>query len=74
MFSTTIGAGDVYVHSHGRRRRLGRPAERDPGCVADDVADGKVTAQARERYGVVVSEDGAVDAAGTATLRGEGRA
>ena len=34
---------------HGGRRRLGRPAERDPAAIAEDVADGKVTPEAAER-------------------------
>ncbi len=52
----------------------GPPHERDPERVAADVREGFVTrrARARERYGVALTADGAVDAAATARLRGEG--
>ncbi len=65
----------------GRKVRLetpggggyGDPLTRDPQRVARDVMLGYVTpASARSQYGVVVGEDGAVDAAGTATLRSGG--
>ena len=50
----------------------GPPFERDPQAVAEDVADGKLTAKAaRESYGVVVSDDGVLDTAATAALRAE---
>jgi N-methylhydantoinase B len=53
----------------------GDPLTRDPQRVARDVRLGYVTkALARSDYGVVLSEDGAVDAAATAALRsGAGR-
>ena len=52
MFSTTIGEGDVYVHRMAGGGGWGDPAERDPAAIAEDVADGKVTAEAaREDYG-----------------------
>ncbi len=43
MFSTTIQAGDVYVHRTAGGGGWGDPALRDPARIADDVADGKVT-------------------------------
>jgi N-methylhydantoinase B/oxoprolinase/acetone carboxylase alpha subunit len=43
MFSTTIQAGDVYVHRTAGGGGWGDPALRDPALVADDIADGKVT-------------------------------
>jgi 5-oxoprolinase (ATP-hydrolysing)/N-methylhydantoinase B len=50
----------------------GDPLERDPGLVAVDVADELVTAaEAREHYGVVIGEDGAVDSGATEQLRSE---
>jgi N-methylhydantoinase B len=43
MFSTTIQAGDVYVHRTAGGGGWGDPGLRDPARIADDVADGKVT-------------------------------
>ena len=52
MFSTTIDAGDVYVHRTAGGGGWGDPRERDPARVAADVADGKVTPEAaRVHYG-----------------------
>jgi N-methylhydantoinase B len=62
MFSTTIEAGDVFYHRTAGGGGLGDPLERDPRAVAADVADEKVSAlAARERYGVILHEDGSVD-------------
>jgi N-methylhydantoinase B len=48
----------------------GPPLERDPKAVARDVALGYVTRNAaREQYGVVLAEDGSVDADATAKAR-----
>jgi N-methylhydantoinase B len=48
----------------------GDPRERDPHAVIDDVLDGMVSRDAaRERYGVVLSKEGALDEAATAALR-----
>ena len=44
MFSTTIQPGDVYVHRTAGGGGWGDPAERDPQRIADDLADGKVSA------------------------------
>ena len=71
MFSITIDTGDVYEHSTAGGGGFGDPYERDPALGAADVAEEQFTvSQARARYGVVVSEGGAVDAAATAELRG----
>jgi N-methylhydantoinase B len=53
----------------------GDPLTRQPERVARDVRLGYVTlASARSEYGVVVDEDGAIDAAATTALRsGAGR-
>ena len=68
---------DVRI-AKGRRVRLETPggggwgpaASRDPATVARDVRLGYVsTAAARDRYGVAVSDDGVLDADGTAALR-----
>ncbi|QBF33961.1 hydantoinase B/oxoprolinase family protein [Thalassococcus sp. S3] len=53
----------------------GPPGERDPAKVAEDVADGLISAEdAREIYGVVLREDGSVDDAATSIARGEAAA
>ena len=62
MFSTTVQAGDVYVHRTAGGGGFGDPHERDPAAVAADVADGKVGERAAlDRYGVVLRPDGSVD-------------
>jgi N-methylhydantoinase B len=62
MLSTTIGAGDVFYHRTAGGGGLGNPFERDPKAVAADVADEKVSAlAARERYGVILRDDGSVE-------------
>ena len=74
MFSITIGEGDVYVHRTAGGGGWGDPLARDPAEVAVDVANGKVGVRAaRERYRVVVADDGVVDDAATAALRDERR-
>ena len=73
MFSTTIRAGDTFVHRIAGGGGFGDPLEREPERVARDVADGKVgVAAARERYGVVVDERGSLDDGATQTLRARG--
>jgi N-methylhydantoinase B len=70
MFSTTIGAGDVFYHRTGGGGGFGDPRERNPEAVAEDVRDGKVTrAAARERYGVVLREDLSIDQEATRNAR-----
>ncbi|SNY70120.1 hydantoinase B/oxoprolinase family protein [Paractinoplanes atraurantiacus] len=51
----------------------GDPLARDPELVAKEVRRGLVTREGARRYGVVVDEAGAVDAAATAEIRGEAR-
>jgi N-methylhydantoinase B len=70
MFSIEIEAGDVYEHRTAGGGGWGDPLERDPAAVAADVANEKVSRDAaRELYGVVLTEEGAVDEAATAALR-----
>lgn len=53
----------------------GDPLERAAELVATDVAQGRVSVRAaRDRYGVVIAEDGTVDAAATAQARDRLRA
>ena len=61
MFSTTIGAGDVYVHRMAGGGGWGDPLERDPERVADDVIDGKVTREPRSSTTASRRRDGEVD-------------
>ena len=49
---------------------LGDPRSREPRRVADDVRDGLVSrAAALEHYGVVIGDDGSLDAAATEAAR-----
>jgi N-methylhydantoinase B len=52
----------------------GDPLERESSLVALEVDRGLVTAAGARRYGVVLAEDGTVDAAATETLRDQLRA
>jgi N-methylhydantoinase B len=62
MFSTTIGAGEVFYHRIAGGGGYGDPLERDPAAVAADVAQEKVSVRAAlEEYGVVLRPDGSVD-------------
>jgi N-methylhydantoinase B/oxoprolinase/acetone carboxylase alpha subunit len=73
MFSTTIGSGAVYHHRMAGGGGWGDPLERDPGAVADDVRNEKVSVEsARSDYGVAFAADGSVDEQATAELRGAG--
>ena len=70
MFGAALEPGDVFHHQMPAGGGYGDPLERDPEAVADDVLEGKVSrGAAREQYGVVVGEDGRVDAAATEELR-----
>ena len=70
MFSIEIDEGDVYVHRTAGGGGWGDPRARDTRAVADDVANGKVSAAAaRELYGVALTTDGSVDDGRTAALR-----
>jgi N-methylhydantoinase B len=74
MFSTTIETGDTYVHRMAGGGGWGDPFERDPAAVEHDVANNKVSeAAARERYGVVIGNDGLAELGATSALRDERR-
>ncbi len=74
MFSTMIGAGDVYVHRMAGGGGWGDPLERDPEAVAHDVRNEKVSVDAAgELYGVVIGTDGLVDGEATSAVRDERR-
>ncbi len=75
MFSLDISAGDLFYHRTAGGGGWGDPLQRDPAAVTRDVLNEKVTpSAARERYGVVIGEDGTVDHDATAHLRSEMRA
>jgi N-methylhydantoinase B len=66
-----LDAGDVIEVSTPGGGGFGDPFRRAPERVARDVARGYYTPeQARNWFGVALSEDGTVDAPGTARLRG----
>jgi N-methylhydantoinase B len=63
-------AGDLVVMRSAGGGGYGDPLARDPERVRADVRSGYVSrARARDRYGVVLREDGAVDAPATAAQR-----
>ena len=59
-----VSPGDVLHFVTWGGGGWGDPLERDPELVALEVRRGLVTAEGAARYGVVVAEDGAVDADG----------
>jgi N-methylhydantoinase B len=66
----TVPGGDFIRLELPGGGGFGSPAERDPGLVASDVADGLITAEtARVEYRVALTADGRVDSAETARLR-----
>jgi len=65
-----MARGDVVRMSGGGGGGVGDPLLRDPDRVALDLRDGYVTAEhATATYGVVLTDDGAVDVARTAEVR-----
>ncbi len=68
-----IGKGEVIRHEMAGGGGWGDPLKRDPQAVLDDLLDGRISIQdARDSYGVVVSDDGTrVDLPGTESLRAE---
>jgi N-methylhydantoinase A/oxoprolinase/acetone carboxylase beta subunit/N-methylhydantoinase B/oxoprolinase/acetone carboxylase alpha subunit len=70
MFSTTVTNGLVFHHRMAGGGGWGDPLERDPEAVARDVRDDKVTAgNARDRYGVALTDGGTPDLEQTRQLR-----
>jgi len=66
------GPDDVYVSIWQGGGGFGDPLDRDPGRVATDVRKGYVSREeARRTYGVVVTDDGDVDADATERRREE---
>ena len=72
MLSSTIKAGERLYHRQAGGGGWGDPVERVPEAVARDVKNDKVSsAAAREEYGVVLDDTGAVDQEATNTLRAD---
>ncbi|MDQ0380439.1 hydantoinase B/oxoprolinase family protein [Amycolatopsis thermophila] len=72
--SSHLAPGEVFVMTWQGGGGYGDPLTRDPGAVARDLREEKITADAaRSVYGVVV-EGGAVDEAATAAERNRRRA
>lgn len=66
----SLAKGDIVTFYLPGGSGYGDPLLRDPEAVAKDVRHGFVTAEAAGRdYGVVLAEDGMVDAAATETRR-----
>jgi N-methylhydantoinase B len=69
---TVMEAGQAHVAVSQGGGGFGDPIGRDPGLVAEDVADGAVSERrALLDYGVVLAPDGKADAAGTHAARHE---
>lgn len=71
-YRATVEAGDVAVCLTGGGAGYGRPTDRAPAAVLEDVIEGYVSLEAaRDVYGVIIA-DGRVDESATKRLR-EGR-
>jgi N-methylhydantoinase B len=67
-----VGEGEVISIRTAGGGGFGSPLERDPELVAYDYLQGKVSFQeARDRYGVTLTDEGVVDRKATSTLRGQ---
>jgi len=64
-----VAKGDVLYFNTWGGGGWGDPLQRDPSLVWLDVQRRLVTAEGARRYGVVIDQSGAVDAAATAELR-----
>ncbi|ELY56283.1 N-methylhydantoinase B 2 [Natronococcus amylolyticus DSM 10524] len=70
--NVAVQAGDKLVFSTAGGGGLGDPVERDPDVVATEVERGLISeVTAREEYGVVLDDDGAVETTATEERRNE---
>ncbi|MEF8808726.1 hydantoinase B/oxoprolinase family protein [Natronomonas sp.] len=70
--NVAVQAGDKLVFSTAGGGGLGDPLEREPETVATEVRRGLISAEAaRDEYGVVLDDDGTVDADATDRQREE---
>ena len=66
----TIPKGDRLIVEFPGGGGYGDPMARSPSAVADDVVNGMISPEAaRDEYGVVLTDGGAVDLAATESLR-----
>lgn len=73
--SRYLEKGDRFALRSGGGGGFGSPLERDLDALADDIRQGYVSAQAaRQYYGVVLDDRGAINRAASETLRAEMRA
>ena len=72
VMTQRVSVGDAFMMRSGGGGGFGDPLRRDVACVADDLVEGYVSAQAAASdYGVMVDpQTGKVDAARTVELRG----
>jgi len=68
-----VEAGDLLHFITWGGGGWGDPLDRDPALVAKEIAQGLVTREGARRYGVVVAENGHVDAAASDKLRAQMR-
>lgn len=68
-----VCAGDLLYFNTWGGGGWGDPLDRDPELVRQDVSRRLVSREGAQRYGVVIGEDGRVDAEATKTLREEMR-
>jgi N-methylhydantoinase B len=66
-----VKTGDLLYFNTWGGGGWGDPFQRDPDLVHQDVERRLVTREGAKRYGVVIDDDGAVDAAATQDLRAE---
>ena len=58
----TVKHGALIVHEQAGAGGFGDPLERPAQLVLDDLKDGKISAgYAKNRHGIVLTSDGAVD-------------
>jgi N-methylhydantoinase B len=70
IFGVRIRKGDAYVMRSGGGGGFGSPLEREADLVLADVQQGYVTAEAaRSSYGIVIAQNGSLDASATHDLR-----
>lgn len=68
-----VEAGDVLHFVTWGGGGWGDPLERDPALIAKEIEQGLVTVQGARAYGVVIADDGNVNAGETERLRAEMR-